>query len=106
MTLYRLPKAPFVEGELRMKSWNAMLQPPTGDTDIVWSKRCKDYWELQERLYGIRLSDFTMFTGHVPNERGGHDPVVSTYAVVLEVLPGERTTDYSLVPVEMARARQ
>lgn len=72
-------------GELRMRSWRWIV-PPTHDTDRVWAKRCKDYWDRQERIYGMRLSDFTMLI----DWEGGF---VSTYAVVLTVMPGERTAN-------------
>lgn len=105
MTLYRAPRKPIVVGELRMRSWNASTSPPASDLDPVWVKRAKDYWMLQERLYGLRMSGFTLLVGE---EDGllGMFPVVSTYAVVEEILPGERTTDHSRVTAEAAMARE
>ena len=98
MTLYRAATHPFIPGELRMKAWSAILPPVVAQDDPLWASRCKQYWELQERLYGVRLSDYSMVLN--PDEG-----VVATYAVVLEVLPGERTADHSRVPVERAMAQ-
>lgn len=94
MTLYRTPKEPFVPGELRLKSWRT-LESNIAQDDPTWAARCKQYWELQERLYGVKLSNFTMA---VDNNEG----FVSTYTVCVEVLPGERTFDDSRVPVAAA----
>lgn len=105
MTLYRAPKKPIVVGELRMRSWNASMSPPTGELDPIWTKRAKDYWLLQERLFGMRVSGFTLLVGEEDGLLGRY-PVVSTYAVVEEILPGARTFDYGLVPVEAAMARE
>lgn len=94
MTLFRQSKNPLAVGQLRSKSW-ATLEAGIAPDDQRWGARCKQYWELQERLFGWRASDYGML---VDNETGH----VSTYAVVLEILPGERTLDYSRVPVEAA----
>ncbi len=94
MTVYRKPREAFEPGALRMKSWRT-LEANIAQDDKTWAARCKQYWELQERLYGVRLSNFTML---VDNNEG----FVSTYCVVLEVLPGERTADHSRVPIAAA----
>jgi hypothetical protein len=70
------------------------LQPGVAVDDPEWQAKCKQYWELQERLFGFRASPFAMM---VDNDIGA----VSTFVTVMEVLPGPRTLDYSLVPVEM-----
>lgn len=103
--LYRLPKEPFEPGKLRTKTWNAQFEPPTGEDDIKWSARARQYWELQERLYGVRFSNFTMMVSEMQGGALSH-PLVTTVAVVLEVLPGERTFDYSRVTPEMVAGRQ
>lgn len=72
--------------------WRALLPPTVAQDDPLWAKRCKEYWERQERLYGMRLSNFTMILN-------SDEMIVATYAVVMDVLPGERTNDYSKVPV-------
>lgn len=105
MSLYRAMKRPAQVGELRMRSWNASLHPPAAEDDPLWVKRCKDYWELQARLYGLRMSDFAMLIGEEDGLLGPF-PVVSTYSTVLEVLPGERTSDYSRVTAEMVAGIQ
>lgn len=91
MNVYRQAKSPFERGELRMKAWRAILPPVIAQDDPTWTQRCKEYWELQERLYGVRVSDFMMI---IDTE----ESVVCTYVTVLEVLPGERTLDFSRVP--------
>ena len=95
MATYRKPKEPFVVGEMRVKSWR-ILEPNVQDTDRRWRRRCQQYWTLQSRLYGVELSPLAML---VDNTNGA----VSTYSTVLEILPGERTADYSLVPIESAQ---
>jgi hypothetical protein len=96
MSLYRKPKRPLVKGELRMKSWSTLPGLDVAPDSPMWAARCRQYWELQERLFGFRASDFSMA---VDNENG----FVSTYCVVLEILPGERTADYDRVPVASAQ---
>lgn len=91
MTLYRKPTRPFKQGQLRMKAWRALLPPTPRQDDPTWTERCKQYWELQERLYGIKLSDFTMILN-------ANEGVVATYAVVMDIMPGERTLDIGRVP--------
>lgn len=105
MTLYRATAQPLEVGQLRMRSWNASLAPPRGDLDPVWVKRCEDYWRLQERLYGMKLGGYTLLVGEERSVLGPY-PVVSTYAVVTDILPGERTTDYRLVTPEQAMERE
>lgn len=91
MSVYRQAIHPYAIGELRMKAWSAILPPVVAQDDPTWAKRCKDYWELQQRLFGVVLSDFMMIID-------ANEGVVCTYATVLDVLPGERTLDYSRVP--------
>lgn len=91
MAVYRLPrKGPIAVGQLRSMAWSAILPPVVSQDDPTWSARCKDYWERQERLYGVRLSDFMMILD-------ADEGTVSTFATVLDVLPGERTDDWSRV---------
>lgn len=94
MTLYRQPKEPFEPGKMRVKTWR-MFEVNVAQDDPIWAARCKQYWELQERLFGVKMSDFTML---VDNNEG----FVSTYSVCMDVLPGERTTDYERVPAQAA----
>lgn len=91
MAIYRAAKNPHRVGELRVKSWACIVPAVPDPEDPVWSKRCRDYWLRQSRLYGVRFANF-MFL--FDEEIGA----VSTYAVVDEVLPGERTWDFSKVP--------
>lgn len=91
--IYRKPALKPHVGQLRTRTWRTVLPPGASDTNIPepWPERCKDYWELQERLYGWRFSDFTIL---LDVEHG----FVSTYAVITEILPGERTPDAARVP--------
>lgn len=96
MTVYRLPKEAPVPGQpsaLRLKTWRTLPGMVIAQDDKLWAARCKQYWELQGRLFGWRMSDFTMIVDAT-------EGFVSTYCTVLEVLPGERTADHSRVPVE------
>lgn len=90
--VYRQPrKGPIHVGQLRSMAWRAVLPPVVAQDDPQWTARCKEYWQLQERLYGLRMSDFTMI---IDADEG----VVVTFSTVLDVLPGERTLDYDRVP--------
>lgn len=92
--MFRKPRQPFVVGELRTKTWRT-LEPNVTEADKRWQTRCSQYWTLQARLYGVVFSPYVML---VDNREG----FVSTYATVLGIIPGERTSDYSLVPVQSA----
>lgn len=96
--VYRYSKKPVTIGEIRHKAWQWFI-PPTDDADKVWAARCKSYWELQQETYGLLFSDFTM-------SMDWEARVVVTYAVVLDVLPGERRVDYVLPRVREERARR
>lgn len=95
---YRSAKAPFTPGQWRTRHWQPLL-PPNGEDDPVWVQRCIDYWELQANTYGVKFSPATMVIRAV--ERPGHPVmiVVSTSAMVLEVLPGPREVDYHVPQV-------
>ena len=92
--MFRKPREPFIPGELRTKTWRS-LEPHVTADDKRWQTRCQQYWTLQGRLYGVVFSPFVML---VDNREG----FISTYATVLSLLPGERTADHSLVPVQSA----
>jgi hypothetical protein len=95
--VYRYSKKPVTLGEVRKKAWQWLI-PPNGDTDPVWAARCKAYWELQQETYGLLFSDFTMTMDWEAR-------VIVTYAVVIDVLPGERRVDYVVPAVFEARRR-
>lgn len=96
--IYRTMKRPVTIGKLRHKAWSWLI-PPTSDADPVWAKRCQDYWELQQETYGLVFSNFTMVMDW-------EEQVVITYAVVLDVLPGERRVDYVVPRIAEGRARR
>lgn len=81
--VYREAKHPFVKGQPREKIWRAILPPVVAQDDETWARRCRDYWERQERVYGVRMSDYTMLLDATQG-------LVYTRAVVLDVLPGQR----------------
>ena len=85
---FRYCRNPPVIGEVRHKTW-ACLIAPSGPTDPLWAKRCKDYWELQQETYGLKFSNFTM---DVEFENGL--AYLTTWAILLDVLPGRRSRDY------------
>lgn len=86
---YRLGRADPKVGELRVRSWQCLI-PPSSDADPTWARRCQNYWHLQERLYGLKMSDFTMVYG-VVDGRG----VVTTASTVVAVLPGRRVRGHT-----------
>lgn len=87
IAVYRLGRADPKVGELRTRTWRCLVAP-AGEADPQWAQRCADYWHTQERLYGLRMSDFLM-TYDV--ELG----VITTASTVLAVLPGRRVRDHT-----------
>jgi len=80
-TFKKLAK-PATVGQLRSKTV-ATLVPPTGDDDPLWRERFREYWELQEKVYGLRMSDFTyVYDDDIQ--------MVTSFSTVLEVLSGTR----------------
>jgi hypothetical protein len=98
VSIYRYTKKPYVIGRVHHKAWSALL-PPEGEYDPVWAKRAKDYWELQQETFGVKFSDFTMSV-----DWDAH--VVVTYAMLLDVLPGERRVDYVVPRIREERQRR
>ena len=96
--LYRAMKRPATKGQLRTRTWQTLV-PPVDEADPVWFKRCGDYWARQEKLFGLAMSPFRMIISAVDGV-----VYVSTYAVVLDILPGLRTTDWSKVQVPRSDA--
>lgn len=89
IAVYRLGRADPKVGELRTKSWQCLI-PPAGDRDALWTKRCADYWHTQERLYGLKMSDFGMIYDTLDGLG-----VVTTFSTVLGIRPGRRVRDYT-----------
>lgn len=100
---YRQPKKPFRIGGWRVKHWQAVL-PPDGLDDPVWVKRAVDYWELQEKTFGIKLSPGTLSMNVITQDGQPDQIVVSTSAMVLDILPGHRTPDFKLPQVAAQQA--
>jgi hypothetical protein len=87
-TAYRAMKNPARPGQLRTKTWKAlwMGDSPPPDDDPTWAKRCKEYWELQEKVYGLVLAArYTVMIDVIEGQL-----FVTTAAVVDRVLPGPR----------------
>ena len=80
--IYRVMANPPKPGDVRMYE-RAYIEPPVNDLDPLWVGRCRDYWELQQAIYGLALTDFTMVVDYT---RG----TVRSYACVQRVLPGKR----------------
>jgi hypothetical protein len=66
--------------------WQALLAPDAAQDDPEWVRRAKSYWEWQQELYGLKLSDFSLV---VAPDLG----LVRSDCILLEVLPGERVFD-------------
>lgn len=95
-SVYRYTRNPVKIGQIRHKTWSWLLTPD-GDYDPAWVKRSKDYWELQQETYGLKFSDFTLVVDYPTR-------TVTTWAVLLDVLPGERQIDFT--PRRVIEARQ
>ncbi len=82
--VWKTMENPPIVGRVRHKMWRWLI-PPAGEADTVWAERCRAYWELQERTYGLKMSNFTLA---IDWDEG----VLITYAVVEAILPGRRLT--------------
>lgn len=85
---YRVAAVPLKAGQTRRIEWRYLIEP-SGDDDPVWRNRVKDYWARFERLYGAVLYRDAIVV-RVDRQRG----VVSTWAAIKAVLPGERRKGY------------
>lgn len=77
---FKRMKNPTKVGQLKAMTWKA---PFVHGVNQVWANRCRDYWDLQERTYGVIYSD----------HRNAYDEMTSTittFATVLAIVPGER----------------
>lgn len=90
MAVYRVAEKPFEVGQARKHRWKTVLGPQMAATDATWQQRASDYWDLQERLYGVSLSRREV----IVDEEAG---IVTTLALVEEVYPGERTDEHARV---------
>lgn len=89
-TIYCTMKNPAHVGEVRAKSWPLALVTGKEHESPLWSQRAREYWERQERRFGLRMSHFTLTVGNF-RETG---PVITTFSVVEAVLPGRRVEGY------------
>lgn len=83
VAIWQEARRPFAVGELRSRTWRCLI-PAEGDDDPLWAERAKDYWQLQERTYGVKFFD------RIAN---AYDPdlmTMTTFATVERVLPGQR----------------
>lgn len=88
--VFRPLASPAHVGQLRTKTWAMDIYLGPGDEQSpVWAKRCREYWERQQQLYGLVMSDFTMAV-EPPDPKTGKPAFISTYSSVLAILPGER----------------
>lgn len=84
--VYRFMRQPPVIGQMRYKRWTFLIAP-SGDADPLWVKRCKEYWELQQETFGLKLSDFTLRTNYL-------EGYVETAVRIIDILPGRRERSY------------
>lgn len=84
--VYRIMRQEPVVGQMRYKEWRFAIMP-ISERDPMWVKRCKEYWELQQETYGLKMSDFTM---RINLERN----TVETASRIERILPGQRVMDY------------
>ena len=94
---YRYTKNPVTIGQLRHKVWRYLVEP-IDDDDPTWIMRCGNYWTIQQETFGLLFSPFA-FT--IDREA----QCVITWAVLLDVLPGERIVDYICPRVREGRQR-
>lgn len=88
--VYRPMANPAFAGELRSKTWAIEVYlGPQDEHSPVWEKRCREYWERQATLYGLEMGNFTIAI-EPPDPSIGKPAFLSTWCVVLAVLPGER----------------
>lgn len=80
--VYRLMANPPEPRQLRAKTWRYLIEP-VHEQDPLWIKRAKDYWELQEKIYGLEMSDFTLAIDRELQ-------VVTTFSAILRVKLGKR----------------
>lgn len=76
-------------GQLRVKTWAMQVFLSVDDaTSPVWEKRAREYWERQQHVYGLVMSNFT--NSVEPPDPAGKPAFFTTYSVVQAILPGER----------------
>ncbi len=82
---FEQPKDPNVLklGFLLSRTWKA---PYTNGLTDIWRNRAREYWERIEKRFGLILSEHKTDWAVVDDV----GPVVSTYATVRVVMPGER----------------
>jgi hypothetical protein len=80
--VYRELKKPAYKGQVRRKIWAYLIEPQQFP-DELWTKRAREYWGLQEKVYGLKLAGFTL---NIDRERRH----IHSHAGVLAVLPGKR----------------
>lgn len=87
---FRQMKNPAHVGQLRTKTWAmpVFITDRDGESPL-WQERSRTYWERQQHLYGLVMSNFTNLV-EPPDPVEGKPAFLSTYSVVLAILPGER----------------
>jgi hypothetical protein len=82
--VYEEPERPASVGQVREKTYRFALQPEAGGGE-VWVKRFQDYWERQEKRFGIEFRP-QMVMG-VDREA----MTITSQVMVQRILPGRRT---------------
>ncbi len=80
--VYEELKTPAYPGQERSRKWGYLIRP-TSPYDEMWVKRAREYWERQEKRFGIEFAAFQM---ELREEEGA----IATYAIVRRLKPGKR----------------
>lgn len=86
-SVFRKAKVPPKPDQLRHKQWRApVLQMSVPDKhDPTWTKRCRDYWALQEQIFGFKAAEIVWSASKV-----GDFILITTTARVERVIEGMR----------------
>lgn len=88
--VFRPTTKPLAIGEVRSMTWQIPVYLGPGDeVSPLWNNRCRRYWEHQQELYGLVFGDFTIAI-EPPDPRTGKPAFLTTWSVLLAVVPGER----------------
>lgn len=87
-------KAPFFVGQPRTKHYQWAIRPMKND--VMWARRCAEYWATQGETYGIVFDDLEIVVFDDPN-------VVEFRARVKAILPGERVANHTAPRIAQQR---
>lgn len=90
--VFRTPKHPLEVDMLMTKTWRLAVLTGKEHLDPVWEDRARKFWERFERIYGVKMSNFTLLSDTFEDT----GPVISTYSVIKAILPGDRVDGFKL----------